>query len=300
MAPAMSPSTSFRCAACAEPLETAAPLCARCAANPAPAGLPARFAAYDPDRRRAPLYHFFSGMRFFLGALPYALRTGGIKRHVAVPIVLTVVLLVVLLVGGVAAAHWLLGPTGPNDVARFSRTLFEVVVIAALLIGAYLIFFPLARVLLAPFADKISERVEALALGQSAEAGFDVGSATSGAAHSLVEAVKMLGFQLVVTVPLLLVPLAGAPLAVLASVFFNGLGTMDIAMGRKRMRLGEKLRLARAHLAFVLGLGTAVYVVLLIPVVNLLAIPLGAVAATMAFLRFTLPRRAARPDGATA
>jgi CysZ protein len=275
-----------RCAACAEPLAGGAGLfCARCSANPAPPGLPARFAAYDPERRGAPLYHFFSGVRFFVAALPYVLRTRGVKRHIAAPIAITVALLALLVVATVVGAGWLLGPADDGTVGGYGRTLLQAVLVAAVLVGAYLLFFPLARVLLAPFADKISERVESLALGEPPPSQFELGAAATDAGRSLVEAVKMLGFQLSVTLPLLLVPVAGAPLAVAAGVFFNGLGAMDIAMGRKRMRLRDKLRVARAHLGFVMGLGAALYLVMLVPVVNLLAVPLGSVAATMGFLR---------------
>src|ERR1700754_471196 len=98
-----------RCAACAEPLDGAGPLCVRCAANPTPPGLPSRFAAYDPNRRGA-FYHFFSGIGFFLAALPYALRTRGVKRHVAVPIVITIVLLAILVVALVLGVNWMIGP----------------------------------------------------------------------------------------------------------------------------------------------------------------------------------------------
>ncbi len=224
-------------------------------------------------------------MRFFLAALPYALRTRGVKRHIAVPIVITIVLLVVLVVGVFLLTNWLIGPAGDGTTAQIGRTLLQVIIVVALLVGAYLLFFPLARVLLAPFADKISERVEALALGEPPSSEFELAPAATDAARALVEAIKMLAFQASISLPLLLIPVAGPPLAIMAGVFFNGLGAMDIAMGRKRMGLREKLRFARAHLGFVLGLGATIYLVMLVPFVNLLAIPLGAVAATMGFLR---------------
>jgi uncharacterized protein involved in cysteine biosynthesis len=226
-----------------------------------------------------------------------------VKRHIATPIALSVVLLTILVVTTVALASWLVGPVGDDAASQLGRTVWQVALVVILLVGAYLLFFPLARVLLAPFADKISERVESLALGERPASSFELGSAVTDASRALVEALKMLGFQTVVTLPLLVIPVAGPVLAVLAGVFFNGLGTMDICMGRKKMRLGEKLALARAHLGFVLGLGTAVYVVMLVPVLNLFAIPLGAVAATAGYLRIreaALPDRGAPRAGATA
>lgn len=299
----MSPAPRPRCSRCFEPVPPGAAICVRCAANPSPPGLPARFAKYDPERPRSPLYHYFNGIRFFLTSLTYVLTTRGVKRHITVPIVLSVVLLVFLIGGTLALATWLAGPAGEGAGAQFGRAIWQIALLVILLVGAYLLFFPLARVLLAPFADKISVRVETLALGEPPPSQFELGAAATDAGRALVEALKMLALQAVVSLPLLVIPVAGPVLAIAAGVFFNGLGTMDIALGRKRLRLGEKLALARRHLGFVLGLGTAVYIVALVPFVNLLAIPLGAVAATTGALRIraaALPDRAAPPAAARA
>lgn len=273
-----------RCERCGELLTSDSKLCARCQAAPASPGLPARFARYDPARRN-PVYHFFHGIGFFLAAIPYALTTGGIKRYVAAPIALTLVVLVALTGGAIWLVWWLLGSPEPGTIAAAGATAVEIVIVGAILVGAYLLFFPLARLLLAPFADKISERVEVLAYGEPPPSEFDVARAATDTARSVVEALKMLSFELVITLPLLLVPIAGPVLALVAGVFFNGIGALDIAMGRKRLRFGQKLRLGVRNLGFVLGLGTAIYLVLLVPVLNLLAIPLGAIAATAGFLR---------------
>jgi CysZ protein len=245
----------------------------------AQSGFPPRLAAYDPARRHAPLYHFGYGMRFFLSSLPYAIKTKGIKRHVTVPILISIALVIALVVAAVFAIRWVLGPTTENAVGAFGRTVVEVLAVAAVLVLAYLVFFPLARVLLAPFADKISERVEAATLGAAAAPD------DTGAVRAVVEALKMFLFQAVISLVLFVIPVAGPPLALVAGVFFNGLGALDITMARKRLGFSEKLGLARRNLAFTLGLGAAVYVVLLVPVVSLLAIPLGAVGGTLGYLR---------------
>ncbi len=288
----------LRCTVCAERIPPGHSRCVRCTAQPAPANLGRRFAAYEPLRPRSPIYHFLWGIRYFVAALPYVLRTPGIKRYVAAPIGITILLLTFLIAATVTSVMWLLGPTGDGTVASVTRAIWEIVLVGLLLVAAYLLFFPLARVLLAPFADKISERVETLALGERPASQFQLPTAAADATRSLVEALKMLGLQAAVSLPLLLVPVAGPPLALAAGVFFNGLGAMDIAFGRKKMRLREKLRFAWRHLGFVLGLGTAIYAVMLVPVVDLLAIPLGAVAATAGFLRIyaTAPRDEAAPQ----
>jgi CysZ protein len=284
-----------RCDVCAERLAGDQDArCPRCAARPDPAALPPVAAAYDPSRRWAPLYHFAHGARFFLAAIPYTLRTSGIKRHIAVPIAVTLLLLVLTVAVIAFGINWLVQSSErTGEIARAAQSLFTILIVAGVLVVAYLAFFPLARLLLAPFADKISERVEELALGARPQSPFALAPAVGDAAHSVFEALKMLAFQALVMVPLLLVlfvPVLGQVLVLVVGVFFSGLGALDIAMGRKRMRLGEKLSLAFQNLGLVLGLGTAIYLVVLVPVVNLLAIPIGAVAGTMAFLRLAPTR----------
>jgi CysZ protein len=253
--------------------------------------------AYDPEKRWSPVYHFAHGLRAFLGAIPYILRTSGVKRYIATPIVVTLALLALTVLAVFLGVNWLvMASERTGEIARAAQTIFVVLVVAGVLVVAYLAFFPLARVLLAPFADKISERVEELALGAPAQTPFALGTAAGDAARSLVEALKMLAFQAAVMLPLLLlllVPVVGQALVLVAGIFFSGLGALDIAMSRKRLGFGEKLAVAFRHLPTVLGLGAAIYLVLLVPVVNLLAIPLGAVAGTTLFLRIAATRRTA-------
>jgi len=200
-----------------------------------------------------------------------------------VPILATFLLLVGAVVAVFAAVWWALGPGDPTQpMLEAGRTFVEAAAVVGMLVLAYLLFFPLARVLLAPFAEKISERVETRVLGSVGGAG------DGGAVRAVVEAAKMLAFQASVALPLLLllfVPVAGEVLLFVAGAFLTGIGALDVAMSRKRMRLGEKLSFARRNAGLTLGLGIAIYLVLLVPVLNLLALPLGAVAATLAFLR---------------
>src|SRR5262245_53986156 len=110
MGSGMSGAARPRCPRCGEPVGPGQAACPRCVASPVAPGLPARFASYDPERQRAPLYHYFSGVRFFVGSLAYVLTTRGVKRHIATPIVISIALLALLVVGSFVGASWLVGP----------------------------------------------------------------------------------------------------------------------------------------------------------------------------------------------
>src|SRR4051794_34211254 len=136
----MSPAFRPRCSRCFEPVSPGATTCPRCLANPAPPGLPARFAKYDPERPHAPIYHFTNGNRFFLTSLPYLLTTRGFKRHITIPVVLSAALLVVLIGGTFALVSWLAGPTGEGTEALLGRAIWQIALLVILLVGAYLLF----------------------------------------------------------------------------------------------------------------------------------------------------------------
>lgn len=289
-----------RCDVCRTLLdrETFAPRCSRCAALEESPRFPAPTASYDPDRRWSPIYHFTYGIRIFLSTIPYVLRTSGIKRNIAVPILITIALVVGLVAAVGVIAIWILGPG--EEAGAFTRAFHAVaatLVIAALLVGAYVLFFPLARVLLAPFADAISTRVEENILGPGPGETFELRRAAGDTAHAVVAALAMLLFQAIVMLPLFFIPVAGPVLLILVGIAFTGLSAIDIAMGRKRMRFREKLSFLWRHLSLVLGLGSAVYLLLLVPIANLLAIPFGAVAGTLIFLKSEERTPLRRPSG---
>jgi CysZ protein len=90
---------------------------------------------------------------------------------------------------------------------------------------------------------------------------------------------------LVLTLPFALcVPIVGPPLAAAISAWVVGLEYLDCALARKRYTLTQKISFIWANKARSMGLGLAAYGLLLVPLVNLLVIPLVAAGATRVFL----------------
>lgn len=155
-----------------------------------------------------------------------------------------------------------------------------------------LLFLLLGAVIASPFNDVLAERVEALSTGRGRpEPPFSIGALLSDGARSVLEELRKAGFFLVVflgLLPLNLIPLAGTLLYAAASTtlsaFFLTLEFCDYAMSRRRLVFREKRALLLRHRGAALGFGSVMFLVLAVPLANLLLLPVGVVAGTRLFL----------------
>ena len=77
-----------------------------------------------------------------------------------------------------------------------------------------------------------------------------------------------------------MLPPLGGPIGVAAAVIFAGLDYLDVTAPARGSTLGRKLAPLWRHKALALGFGLASYCLLLIPLVNLLSLPVGVIGAT--------------------
>jgi len=136
----------------------------------------------------------------------------------------------------------------------------------------------------APFSDWLSARIEAFEMGERDGGGLSraVAEAWVGAAHAFSRlAVFLLGHAILL--PALLVPFAYPVLAFLWTARWTAVEYLDLPMARNLHRLRE----VRAALAAVRPLGEGFGVILaaafLLPLANLLIVPVGAVAGTLLY-----------------
>jgi uncharacterized protein involved in cysteine biosynthesis len=118
--------------------------------------------------------------------------------------------------------------------------------------------------------------------------------------HSLVEALKLLGFKLLIyafALPLALVPVAGPPLSSLLSGIATGVDFLDYPLARRHHRLQTKLAWARQHWAATLCFGLSVFGLLSVPVLAALALPACVVGGTDLVFRLGPPPRRVKPGG---
>ncbi|HET9625669.1 MAG TPA: EI24 domain-containing protein [Kofleriaceae bacterium] len=223
-------------------------------------------------------------------------------KYVVAPALITALLLVGLVIGVLELvhpiSHWVHGHL-PARLADAAGTTITAVIGVVLWIAVPILFVPLAGVVAGPFAEKLSERLEAALTGQPA-ADTTFGDFLHGlvlaVAHGLRRLIAAL-FGLLVVFIIGWAPVIGAIAGVVVAAWIAAhsaaYDSYDAVLGRRLLPYGAKLAYLKQHRARTMGLGAAVAGMLLVPGLNLVALGLGAAGATVASLE--LERRAALP-----
>jgi CysZ protein len=155
----------------------------------------------------------------------------------------------------------------------------------------FLVYVSVAGLLAGPFCELLSEAVEEIATGAPA-ARFSVVAFARGALLGLAHALRRLVVYLVALLALFaagaLVPGIGPFLAAAGGIYLTAstaaYDCYDAVFGRRLWRYRDKRAFLRTHRGRSLGLGGAVALLLAIPLVNLFALGIGSVGATLAVL----------------
>ena len=230
--------------------------------------------SYD---NRAPntLYHIVWGVRFFFLGMRTLVRNGDLLTLSMIPMLLTLVLLMALIIG----SAWMVGRL-IGDAVRFEiRIAAEVLMVLLTFVIAYFLYLPVARVLLAPFAEALSRRARAISTGRT------IRQNNQRWGRAMLEGLKLVIFQAAVALAALALGLAfppvGAPIGIAVAIFLGGLDFFDIPLSTRGLRLRNKLGVIWRNKSLALGFGAAAYLMLIIPVINMLALPVGVVGATL-------------------
>lgn len=229
---------------------------------------------YD-NRAPNPLYHIVWGVRFFFLGMRTLIRNPDLLSLSLIPMLLTLALLLGLAVAGA----WVVGRLLGDILGVELRIVAQILMFLLALLIAYFLYLPVARVLLAPFAEALSRKAHAINNGQAMRQN------NQGWARAMWEGLKLVMFQLVVALAALALGLAfppvGAPIGVAIAIFLGGLDFFDIPLSTRGLRLRKKLGVIWRNKSLALGFGAAANLMLLIPVVNMLALPVGVVGATL-------------------
>ena len=236
-----------------------------------------RFADYNP-RAANPLYHFIYGLRFSLAGWGLLFRNPALFALSLIPIALTLVMLGAL-AGGVA---WAVGRMFAGDPVLFGEPLrraAQAIAFVAALFAGFLLYVPLARVLLAPFSEALSRKAHAVAYG------IALPDARLDWMRAMWEGAKLVALQLVFAIIVLLlslfVPVIGPIIGIIAGAVFCGMDYLDVPLSTRGLTMQKKLGVLWHNKSLALGFGAAGYVLLLIPIINLFSIPVGVLGATL-------------------
>jgi len=178
----------------------------------------------------------------------------------------------------------------PDAIAGVGGWVVWLVVIAALIFGAFLVFVSVAGIVAGPFNEMLSEAVEEQVTGTKGPAfsfGGFVTSFARGLGHGLKRVVVAIIGALLLFV-LGFVPVIGTIAAMLLGGYFTARGAAydcyDAILSRREMPYDAKTAYLADRRGRTLGLGAAVAVMLFVPILNLVALGVGAVGATLAVL----------------
>jgi len=181
----------------------------------------------------------------------------------------------------------------PTADAWYWTILFYVVIVLAvvllLLIVVYT-FTVVGNILLGPFNDMLSEKVEVLYTGSSLDEPFKLKVLLADILRSIKVGIgKLLLYVggLLALLALNLLPVIGSGLyGVLVGIytlFFLGWEYVDYSMERWKFRFRVKVKYSFRNAAAFIGFGAGASLMLFVPIINLAAIPFCVIGATLLF-----------------
>jgi len=221
------------------------------------------------------------------------MRTPGLRRYVAVPLLVSIVLFSAAIMAGIhwleVLLGWLLGwlPSWLDWLQYLLWPLFA-------LTGVLLVFYTfslLTNLVAAPFNGLLAEAVERHLDGRTMQDAGGWKALLADIVPSLVSELRKLlyiGLRALPLALLFLIPpvnLAAPFLWALFSAWMLVIEYMDYPMGNHRLRFAEQRKRLRGRRLLGLGFGGASMLMTMIPVVNFLAMPASVAGATAMWVR---------------
>lgn len=220
------------------------------------------------------------------------LTTPGLRRYVAMPLLINIVLFV--------GSIWVLAAQFSGLVSGWLSSLpewllwlewlFWVVFALTALLLVFYTFSILANIVAAPFNGLLAEAVERHLTGQSPPPSGSLTQALKEAPQAVLDELRKLGYMALLAIPLLLLSLLSIVIPILApitpflwmlfSAWMLALEYVDYPLGNHQMRFGYQRQLLRRNKLLSLGFGGATLVATMIPIVNFLVMPAAVAGAT--------------------
>lgn len=249
------------------------------------------------------LGNFLRGLGDFRRGAAFVASHPRLWRWLAAPLVLTALLFGALVwgaivLGGTIVDAWL--QILPGWAETLAAGVLAVLFAGLVGVVAWFLFAGIAMVIAAPFSEMLSEAIEELVTGVEGER-FSPLRLVGDLAVGLLHALRRLLKYLVAAVFIFLIgalvpgfgPIAAAVLTAFVTARFSSYDVYDAVLARKRWAYGAKRRFLADNRARTLALGGAVGALLLVPVANLIALPLGAAGATLGYLELSADSKVA-------
>ncbi len=233
-----------------------------------------------------------SGPQYLREGLKLVLSPG-LRLFVLLPLAINLVLFVGLIYfAGHAFSQWVdhLMPTLPSWLSFLNYILWPLFV-ALVVLMVFFCFTLVANIVAAPFNSFLAEKVEIVVRGKDDFPPFKWSELASEVPRTVSREMRKLGYFLPRTLALFVLSLipvvnvVAAPLWLLFGVWMMAIQYIDYPADNHKMSWPDMLAWLRQKRWQSLGFGGIVYLVLLIPVVNLLMMPAAVAGATLFWVR---------------
>ena len=233
-----------------------------------------------------------SGPQYLREGLKLVLSPG-LRLFVLLPLLINLVLFVGLIYfAGHQFSLWVdtLMPSLPSWLSFLNYVLWPLfVVLVALMV--FFTFTMLANIIAAPFNGFLSEKVEAVVRGVDNSPPFSWGELMAMVPRTLAREMRKLGYFLPRAIALLILSfipvlnLIAAPLWLLFGIWMMAIQYIDYPADNHKLGWNEMLAWLREKRWQSMSFGGIVYLMLLIPVVNILMMPAAVAGATLFWVR---------------
>jgi CysZ protein len=247
---------------------------------------------------------FAKGLRYPAVGLKFVFSRRGLARFVFIPFLINVLVFGTGFFLFLGKLGRLLDMVPRNETWYFAVLYYvlAVLLVAIFLVVAFYAFTVIGNLIAAPFNAVLSEKVEALETGRSTSGPFSWGGAWRDARRAFKTELKKLVLLVLFFLPLLLlnlIPVLGQVLYAagmfLYTAFALAFNFTDYAMERRLNGLLGRYRLLWSRKSLSVGFGSACFLLGLIPIVNLLLLPVCVTAGTLLYIREFHPASGTTP-----
>jgi CysZ protein len=233
-----------------------------------------------------------SGPQYLREGLKLVLSPG-LRLFVLLPLAINLLLFVGLIyLAGHQFSLWVdtLMPSLPDWLSFLSYVLWPLFVVLVLLM-VFFTFTMLANIIAAPFNGFLAEKVEVVVRGTDDFPAFSWGELVAMVPRTLAREMRKLGYFLPRALALFIlsfipaVNLIAAPLWLIFGVWMMAIQYIDYPADNHKLGWNEMLAWLREKRWQSMSFGGSVYLVLLIPVVNILMMPAAVAGATLFWVR---------------
>ncbi len=234
---------------------------------------------------------FFKGALYLLLGLKLILRPG-IRRYVALPLVINIAVFALLIAVSAAWFHSLVNvllPVLPGWLDWLIWPLWVIFIVTVLLV-LFFGFSLLANLIAAPFNGLLAEAVERELRGEETQPGTGLWQLLRETPAILLSQLLKMGYALLRAVPLLVlfvipgINLIAPLLWLVFGAWMLALEYLDYPMGNHGLLFPQQRRRAREQRWLVLGFGGATTALTTVPIINFLIMPAAVAGATVLWL----------------